>query len=237
MPTEIYKSGIVETMSGEKLYITPLKIKYMKQFMEEFKALETAYGDAEAIEVLAKCCLVSMQQYCPSIKTIDDLEDSFDMAAIYDIIDLGAGVKIKRTGTDPEEEPVKEQAKNSGKNSWETLDLAKLESEAFMLGIWKDYEDLETSLSMSELTAILEAKREADYADKKFLAAIQGVDLDAQSGKKEEDPWEAMKARVAAKVSGIENNGSNDIASFTGVRAQKAGFGIGMGLGYEKITE
>ena len=237
MPTEIYKSGIVETMNGDRLYITPLKIKYMKQFMEEFKALDDTSGDAEAIDVLAKCCLISMQQYHPSIKTIEDLEDSFDMNAIYEIIDLGAGIKIKKTNNDSQEEPVKEQAQSSGKNSWETLDLAKLESEAFMLGIWKDYEDLETSLSMSELTAILEAKREADYADKKFLAAIQGVDLDAQSGKKEEDPWEAMKARVAAKVSGIENTGSNDITSFTGTRAQKAGFGIGMGLGYEKITE
>lgn len=235
MPTEIYKSGIVETMNGDRLYITPLKIKYMKQFMEEFKALDAASNDSESIEVLAACCLIAMQQYFPEIKTIEDLEDSFDMNAIYEIIDLGAGIKIKKS--DNENETVKEQAKTGKENTWDSLDLAKLESEAFLLGIWKDYEDLETSLSMSELTAILEAKRESDYADKRFFAAIQGVDLDAQTGKKEEDPWEAMKARVAAKVSGIENTGSNDITSFTGTRAQKAGFGIGMGLGYEKITE
>jgi hypothetical protein len=237
MPTEIYKSGIVETMNGDKLYITPLKIKYMRQFMETFKDLENTSGDAEAIDVLARCCLVSMQQYYPSIKTIEDLEDSFDMNAIYEIIDLGAGIKVRKTDSDDVAESIKEKAKKDGGTTWDTLDLAKLESEAFLLGIWKDYEDLETSLSMSELTAILESKRESDYADKRFLAAIQGVDLDAQSGKKEEDPWEAMKARVAAKVSGIESSGSNDITSFTGIKAQKAGFGIGIGLGYEKITE
>jgi hypothetical protein len=236
MPTEIYRSAIVETMNGDRLYITPLKIKYMKQFMEEFKSLDKASNDSESIEVLASCCLIAMQQYFPEIKTIEDMEDSFDMNAIYEIVDIGAGIKIKRSGGD-EEDNIKEQAKSGKENTWDNLDLARLESEAFLLGIWKDYEDLETSLSMSELTAILEAKRESDYADKRFLAAIQGVDLDAQTGKKEEDPWEAMKARVAAKVSGIENNGSNDITSYTGVRAQKSGFGIGMGLGYEKITE
>jgi hypothetical protein len=62
----------------------------------------------------------------------------------------------------------------------QSLDLAKIESEVFLLGIWKDYRELEESLSMPELIATLSSRRDLDYQEKKFLAAIQGVDLDAQ---------------------------------------------------------
>lgn len=231
MPKEIYKSTTIQTINGDKLYITPLKIRYLKEFMEEFDKIQKASNDSESIDVLAKCCLIAMQQYYPQIKTQDDLEDNFDMDSIYTMIEYGAGITIKKSVDINEEGPESPSPKKGG-SSWEDLDLVKLESEAFLLGIWKDYEDLEKSLCMQELSAILEAKRDADYQDKKFMAAIQGVDLDAQSGKKDE--WEELKARVAAKVSGVENKGANDITSFVGQRAQKAGFGIGMGLDYEK---
>jgi hypothetical protein len=233
MPTEIYKAITVETVDGERLYVTPLKIKYMKQFMVQFDEIKNTSNDSQSIEVLAKCCLVAMQQYKPEIKTIEQLEDLFDLNAIYLIIEYGAGINVRKSDT--EEEAPAEKKTEKGGDSWEDLDLVKLESEAFLLGIWKDYEELESSLCMQELSAILEAKREEDYQNKKFMAAIQGIDLDEQTGNKKEDPWEAMKARVAAKVSGVENAGANDITSFVGQRAKKAGFGIGMGLAYEKI--
>ena len=82
--------------------------------------------------------------------------------------------------------------------------------------------------------AILEQKRETDYQDKRFSAGIAGVDLEAD--KQEEDPWEAMKARVAAKQSGIGNGNPNDITALQGIQAQQAGFGIGMGLDYEVVN-
>jgi hypothetical protein len=42
-----------------------------------------------------------------------------------------------------------------------------------------------------------------------------------------------MKARV---FSGGQTSDSNDILSFQGPKARKAGFGIGMGLDYENLT-
>ena len=108
--------------------------------------------------------------------------------------------------------------------------MAKLEAEVFLLGIWKDYEELERSLSMPELIATLEIKRETEYSDKKFMAAMQGVDLDKHSGN--QDAWEKMKAKV---FSGGATDNANDVLSLQGVNAQKAGFGIGMGLDYQKI--
>lgn len=92
---------------------------------------------------------------------------------------------------------------------------------------------------MPELTSILVAKREQDYEEKKFLAAMQGVDLDANSktsdgkerGQKE---WEDMKARV---FSGGATNNSNDILSLQGSSAAKAGIGIGMGIDYSSVSD
>ena len=37
---------------------------------------------------------------------------------------------------------------------------------------------------MAELVAILEAMREAEYSEQKFAAAMQGVDLDKETGRK-----------------------------------------------------
>lgn len=166
-----------------------------------------------------------MKQFLPEIKTIEQLEDTFDLPTMYRILDIAAGVKINEKS---QETPV-EQAKESG-TSWEDMDLAKLESEVFLLGIWKDYDELETSLSMPELVATLSAKRDLDYSEKKFFAAIQGVDLDAQTGKS--NAWEDMKARV---FSGGQATSANDVLALQGQNAVKAGFGIGMGLDYERI--
>jgi hypothetical protein len=226
MPTEIYKSTIIELIDGTEVYITPLKIKYLKLFLDEFENVKVAKNDDQAIDSLAKCVVISMRQYYPQIKTQQQLEDNIDMPTIYKILEYSAGIKIN----DKSAEPVKQQATESG-STWDELDLAELEAEVFLLGIWKDYEELESSMSMPEITATLKIKRDLDYAQKKFLAAMQGVDLDKASGKKN-NAWEDMKARVFSKGKATD---SNDILALQGVNAQQAGFGIGLGLDYEVV--
>jgi hypothetical protein len=230
MATKVYKTENVHLFNGTELEISPLKIKYLREFMVAFDDIKNAKNDDEAIGTLVECVRVCMKQYCPEIsKTVEDVEDNVDMTTIYKVLDISAGIKINKKS----EEPVKNQAEKSGE-TWDTLDLAKLESEVFLLGIWKDYEELERSLSMSELMITLEAVRDLDYSEKKFLAAMQGVDLDAESGKdRGQKEWEDMKARV---FSGGQTGDSNDVLSLQGVNAQKAGFGIGMGLDYENLT-
>ena len=231
MATTIYKSEIIYLFDGTELEIMPLKIKYLREFMQAFENVKVTKNDDEAIAALVECVRVCMKQYYPSIsRSVEDVEDSIDMPTIYKVLDVSAGIRINKKS----EEPVKTQAVESG-STWEDLDLAKLESEVFLLGIWKDYQELELSLSMPELMATLEVSRELDYAEKKFMAAIQGVDLDAESGKgKGQQEWEDMKARV---FSGGQTSDANDILSFQGPKAQKAGFGIGMGLDYENLTQ
>lgn len=226
MASTVYRSSSVKTVDGVRIYLSPLKLKYLREFMEIFEMLKDSQSDDESMTLLSQCAAVAMQQYYPELSDTISVEDSFDVKSIYKILEYAADIKMAKD----EKKEVKENV--SSGSSWNELDLAKLESEAFLLGIWKDYEDLEVSLSMPELLATLEAKRELDYQEKKFLAAIQGVDLDKQTGKQEQNAWEKMKAKV---FSGGATNDSNDILAYQGVNAQKAGFGIGMGIGYERI--
>jgi hypothetical protein len=231
MATKVYTTDNVYLFNGTELEISPLKIKYLREFMVAFDQIKNAKNDDEAIGTLVECVRICMKQYYPDIsKTVEDVEDNVDMPTVYKILDISAGIKINKKS----EEPVKNQAEKSGE-TWDTLDLAKLESEVFLLGIWKDYDELERSLSMSELMITLEAVRDLDYSEKKFLAAMQGVDLDAESGKdRGQKEWEDMKARV---FSGGQTGDSNDVLSLQGVNAQKAGFGINMGLDYQDLRD
>ncbi len=227
MATKIYESAIIETVYGETIYITPLKIKYLRQFMDKFNSMKSAATGDDLLAHIINCTVICMQQYAPHIKTVEQIEDSFDIKTLYKIVDIAAGIKLD---TDKEKEPSEAKVEDVKETStWDTMDLAKLEAEVFQLGIWKDYEELEASLSMSEISATLGAKREQDYNDKKFFAAMQGVDLDKQT--KKEDPWQAMKARVFSNGATTD---PNDVLALQGYNASKAGFGIGMGLSYEK---
>jgi len=231
MATNIYNTQIIELFDGTELEIIPLKIKYLREFMTAFDGIKNSKNDDEAMIVLVECTRICMKQYYPQISsTVDQVEDNVDMPTIYKILDVAAGIKINRTS----EEPVKEQAEKSGE-TWETLDLAKLESEVFLLGIWKDYQELEKSMSMPELLATLEISRELDYSEKKFMAAIQGVDLEAQSQpERGQQEWENLKARVFSKG---QTSDANDILSLQGPKARSLGFGIGNGLDYEDLTK
>jgi len=229
MATEVYKRDYVFTVDGELIEISPLKIKYLREFMVAFDGVYKSKNDDEAISKLTECVRICMKQYYPEISNnIHDVEDNIDLPTIYKILDIAADIKINEKS----QETVKNQAVGSGK-TWTDLDLASLESEVFLLGIWKDYQELEKSLSMPELLSTLESKREKDYEERKFLAAIQGVDLDkatgAERGQKE---WEDLKARVFSKGQAQD---SSDVLSLQGQNAKKMGFGIGMGLDYEDL--
>ena len=82
---------------------------------------------------------------------------------------------------------------------------------------------------MPELLEILVAKRKSDHEQRKFLAALQGVNLDDGDTDSKQTTFEDIKARV---FSGGQAKDSNDILSLQGINAQQAGFGIGMGIDY-----
>jgi len=229
MATTVYETKTISLIDETVIELRPLKIKHLRNFMKYFDVIKYANSDEESIKILSYCALVALSSQYPIISTIEELEDSVDLPTVYEILDITAGISVNPN----KKKDLKEQATDSKASTWDTLDLAELEAEVFLLGIWKDYEDLELALSMPELTATLTSKRDRDYQEKKFLAAIQGVDLDKQSGKNQANAWEEMKARV---FSGGKTDDPNDIISYRGARADKAGFGIGQGLSYEDLT-
>lgn len=84
---------------------------------------------------------------------------------------------------------------------------------------------------MPELVAVFEAKNQEDYDNRKFFAALQGVDLDKNSSGGT-DKWEEIKARA---FSGGKTSNPNDVMTLRGKNAQRKGFGIGLGLEAETI--
>lgn len=82
---------------------------------------------------------------------------------------------------------------------------------------------------MPELIEILVAKRKSDHEQRKFLAALQGVDLDDGKEDKKATSFEDIKARV---FSGGQAKDAKDILALQGINAQQAGFGLGMGIDY-----
>lgn len=223
MATKIYESAHVELLNGVIVEAVPLKIKFLRELMSAFELVKNSNGDDEAMTNLAVCASITLKQYCPDL--YPEAEDICNMPIVYQLLNYAAGIKINKDS----EQSVKKQAVDSG-STWEELDLAKIESEVFLLGIWKDYAELEKSMSMPEILATLSVKRELDHNEKKFIAAMQGVDLDGGSDSQKE--WEDMKARVFSKGQATDGN---DILAYQGATASKAGFGVGMGIDYEVV--
>jgi len=226
MAKSVYDKKIVYLIDGTGIEMGPLNIKYLKRFMDVFYLIDFATDNDQSMSILTECAAICMQQYYPLIQTRADVEDAIDLPTVYQILDICGGVKIDPNKTEEVDEQAKAQAQEN-KSTWKDLDLAELEAEIFPIGAWKNFEELEASITMPELIQLLEQKRDERYNEHKFFAAIQGVDLDKQS--KKTDAWEEMKSRV---FSGGQTNNPDDIISYQGYKAQQAGFGIGMGLDY-----
>jgi hypothetical protein len=224
MAKKVYNTEYVEDINNNLIKVYPLKIKYMREFMDSFILVSEEKDQDLALDLVVKCVFIAMQQFAPGLyETKEDVANSFDLKTLYKVLEFAAEIKTGKA----------EQASDSGEGTtWADIDLPTLEAEAFLTGIWKNFEELEESMSMPELTLLLSTKRDIEYQQKKFDAAMQGVNLDDETGKS--DPWEEMKARV---FSGGKAKDSTDILYYQGVNANKAGFGIGMGLDYEDFTK
>jgi hypothetical protein len=104
-----------------------------------------------------------------------------------------------------------------------------LEGEIFLLGHWRNYEDLEENLSMPEIIQTFKAMQKTESEKRKFLASIQGIELNDEEQEKTGPTFEDIQR----KALGI-NADAEDVLSLQGQVASGAGFGVGMGLGYEQ---
>lgn len=84
---------------------------------------------------------------------------------------------------------------------------------------------MEDSLSMPELMATLKSYRDMRFNERKFAAAIQGVDI----GDADDDKLEEIKRRAEIRARGGDPD-ANDIVAFIGNENEA---GLGSGLSYE----
>ena len=89
MATNIYQTKTIYLLDNTELEIIPLKIKYLREFMEYFKNIRLSKNDEESIQVLIQCTRVCMKQYYPQLsKSIEDIEENIDLPTIYNILDI-----------------------------------------------------------------------------------------------------------------------------------------------------
>jgi hypothetical protein len=76
-------------------------------------------------------------------------------------------------------------------------------AEVFLLGIWKNFDEIEESLNVFEINAIRDAARKRDHERRKFEAMLhKGVDLD--EGSNDGTPtFEDIKRRAEARNRGV----------------------------------
>lgn len=68
-------------------------------------------------------------------------------------------------------------------------------------GAWKNFEEIEDNLTLGELDEILNAARKMQHEQNKFIAAMQGIDLEKNG--RPEDEFEAVKRRAEAQLAGM----------------------------------
>jgi hypothetical protein len=112
-----------------------------------------------------------------------------------------------------------------------------IEAEVFIKGKWSNFEELEDTLTMQELVALAKAIFDNKHGDRKFAAALNGIDLESEVNEYgtegEGEMVDIFKHPVADKLR--QEKYGNDILTLQGGAAEEAGFGIGQGLGYESI--
>ena len=92
--------------------------------------------------------------------------------------------------------------------------------------MWKDFQELEDSLSMPELNAILTESRKQRYDDRRFIAAVNQIDLEAGAT---EDEFARVQQNAAKRVAAL--TGEEPETFDPNIREA-----MGFGLDYEDLT-
>ena len=82
---------------------------------------------------------------------------------------------------------------------------------------------------MPELIQTLKSMQKTESEKRKFLAGIQGIDINDEEEQEQGPTFEDIQRRAL----GINVSG-DDVVSLQGTLASQSGFGIGAGLGYIK---
>lgn len=88
-------------------------------------------------------------------------------------------------------------------------------------GAWKSIAEMEESISIDELNALLDAHRLAVFQQQKFTAALKGVDLGEPQSAGGGKTFEDIQREVEQEIFGSSNlNEKQDLAQF-GIRVEE----------------
>lgn len=73
-----------------------------------------------------------------------------------------------------------------------------------LIGIWKNIEELEENINLDELKLFVNSSRDKWEREQRFLAAINGINLDEGAGTTAQEKFEEVQRRVEAMKSGID---------------------------------
>lgn len=82
----------------------------------------------------------------------------------------------------------------------------------FLLGMWKNFAEMEERLTLEELQVILKAQRDREMRHWKFQASLKGIDLDGDE--EETETGEEALARVSRRA-GLLARGMTDEAEIS----------------------
>lgn len=73
-------------------------------------------------------------------------------------------------------------------------------------GAWKNFDDIEESLTMPELESLVTTARKMRQDDQRFMAALKGIDLDKNSENDVEAARKRVETRAKAKLAGMDED-------------------------------
>lgn len=95
MATKVVDIVKVTLDDGRVIECKPLKIKYLREFMERISDLgEVLTDNVQSIDVLRDCCEIALRQYVKGGIPQEDLEELLDLPTMYRIIEGASGIVL-----------------------------------------------------------------------------------------------------------------------------------------------
>lgn len=98
MATQVFRQETFQLQDefgdpGREVKITPLPIKWLREFMEEFNKLQEVKEDSEATEVMYKCAVIAIKARNREV-TEEELENTLDIATAMQIVQVAGGIDL-----------------------------------------------------------------------------------------------------------------------------------------------
>lgn len=94
---------ITVDLDGKTIECKPLKIKYLRRFMERIAALSEVVDDnIGSIDILMDVCGIALEQYTKKTWETEELEEVLDLPLMYRIVEGASGIVLDDASPNPQ---------------------------------------------------------------------------------------------------------------------------------------